>query len=383
MPSHGPNNFANPPSKNRMTAIAPAKKSFVTGRLWPTAAALLWLATVPAAAQTDGYTAVVYGSTIHLSDYTGPGGAVTVPSVVEGLPVSTLEAGTFPTGVTSVLVPASVTEMDGAFDGCTTLTTITVDAQNPNYTSTGGVLFDKQQALLVEYPEAGLRKYDIPNTVTAIGDFAFVGCSSLNSVTIPSSVTSIGLYSFQQCSALISVTIPSSVTSIGEAAFTECTNLSNVFFLGNAPAIAGNAFTYVATNFTVSYYNGATGFTSPFWIDSPGGDGFTSVNLGNPPIDAFGGVSAGSNLNYSSWFGYYTIGTYPLVYQYYLGYEYAFPTNSGVYLYDYPSGHFWYTQSSYFHFVYDFSLNTFLYYYEANTPHRHFYDFGTSAVITL
>jgi len=98
--------------------------------------------------------------------------------------------------------------------------------------------------------------------------------------------------------------------------------------------------------------------------------------------DAFGGNSAGAGLNYSSWFGYYTTGSYPLVYEYYLGYEYAFPSGNGVYLYDYASGHFWYTQASYFPFVYDFTLNAFLYYYNANTPNRHFYNFGTGQVVS-
>ena len=101
-----------------------------------------------------------------------------------------------------------------------------------------------------------------------------------------------------------------------------------------------------------------------------------------PPLDAFGGVVTGVDLKRSAWFGHYSYSTYPLVYEYYLGYEYTFPTNGGVYLYDYSSGHFWYTQSSYFPFIYDFGLNAFLYYYQANTPHRHFYDFGTNAIIS-
>jgi len=100
--------------------------------------------------------------------------------------------------------------------------------------------------------------------------------------------------------------------------------------------------------------------------------------------DVFDGSSAGGTLQSSPWFGYYDNSSYPLVYQYYLGYEYAFDAgNGGVDLYDYATGHFWYTQASYFPYIYDFSLNTFLYYYQANTPHRHFYDFATSQVITL
>jgi len=101
------------------------------------------------------------------------------------------------------------------------------------------------------------------------------------------------------------------------------------------------------------------------------------------PLDLFSGVVTGTNLKRSPWFGHYTYNAYPLVYEYNLGYEYTFDAGGGgVYLYDYSSGHFWYTQASYFPFVYDFTLQAFLYYYNVNTPHRHFYDFNTSTIIT-
>jgi len=110
------------------------------------------------------------------------------------------------------------------------------------------------------------------------------------------------------------------------------------------------------------------------------GDGTVfRVNLAVDPLD---GSPQGNGINYSPWFGYYLSGSYPLVYQYYLGYEYVYPTNTGATLYDYASGHFWYTDSSYFPNIYDYTLNTFLYYYSANTPHRHFYDYNTGKVIT-
>ena len=70
----------------------------------------------------------------------------------------------------------------------------------------------------------------IPDSVTAIGSYAFRNCSSLTSVTIPDSVTSIGDDAFRGCSSLTSVTIPDSVTSIGKYAFEDCSSLTSVTF---------------------------------------------------------------------------------------------------------------------------------------------------------
>jgi len=106
-----------------------------------------------------------------------------------------------------------------------------------------------------------------------------------------------------------------------------------------------------------------------------------TIRAGTAP-DAFNGAVVNGTLKTSSWFGYYTYGSYPLVYEYYLGYEYVYPTNGGATLYDYTSGHFWYTQSSYYPTIYDYSLHAFLYYYSANSPHRHFYNYNTGTVIT-
>ena len=92
----------------------------------------------------------------------------------------------------------------GAFNGCTGLTTITVAGDNENYSTDGGILYNKDKTTLICYPAGKIATSfsGFPNTVTAIGDYAFFMQTHLESVTIPSNVTSIGNSAFQNCSAL-------------------------------------------------------------------------------------------------------------------------------------------------------------------------------------
>lgn len=78
-------------------------------------------------------------------------------------------------------------------------------------------------------------------SVTAIGEEAFINCSSVTSVTIPNSMKSIGIRAFQNCTGLLSITIPNSVTSIGASAFYGC-NLASVTIGAGVLSIGDEAF---------------------------------------------------------------------------------------------------------------------------------------------
>lgn len=62
--------------------------------------------------------------------------------------------------------------------------------------------------------------------MTSIGNYAFIWCSGLTSVTIPDSVTDIGDKAFGCCSGLTSVIFGSGTASIGGSVFQECSNCS-------------------------------------------------------------------------------------------------------------------------------------------------------------
>ena len=208
--------------------------------------------------------------------------------------------------LTSVAIPSSVTSIGLLAFDCGSMTSMTVDASNANYCSDDGVLFDKNKTAIIQFPRSrsktayiipgtvksiadeafagsSLTSVTIPEGVSAIGVHAFADCSNLVSVTIPSSVTSIGAMAFAYCDHLNRVTIPSSVSTIGDAAFFSCDGLSFAFYMGNAPATGSQVFDFVASDFSVYFLNGSTGFALPTWhgypaaIMGPMGEGFVQA----------------------------------------------------------------------------------------------------------
>jgi hypothetical protein len=144
---------------------------------------------------------------ITITKYNGSGESVTIPSKIDGKPVTTIgdRAFSYCRSLASITIPDSVTSIgNGAFGSCSSLASVT-----------------------------------IPNSVTSIGEMAFFNCASLASVTIPDSVTSIRGWAFSFCSSLDSVTIPDSVTSIGYRAFASCTSLASVTCLAVKPPTMG------------------------------------------------------------------------------------------------------------------------------------------------
>jgi len=189
--------------------------------------------------------------------------------------------------LTNITIPASVTNMFDAFGSCANLTAITVDTNNPVYSSLNGVVFDKRQGTLIQYPGGLGGSYTIPNSVTSIGGVAFAGCASLTNVMIPNSVTTMGEGAFVECTSLTSVTIPRSVTSIANSAFSGCTSLksvtipdsvtsiasyafvdcislTNVYFTSNAPSPIYDSTVFSYDPATVYYLPGTTGWGATF-----------------------------------------------------------------------------------------------------------------------
>ena len=300
---------------------------------------------------------VEHDTTIEITDYPeNANGDLIIPSEIVGKPVTTIgpEAFWACRNLTSVTIPNSVTSIgDFAFWNCTSLTAITVDAANPAYSSVDGVLFDKDQTTLIQWPGGRAGAYTIPDSVTSIGIWAFSYCSSLSSVAIPDSVTSIEWRTFQ-----------------------FCTSLTSVYFKGGSPDPGSSVFEGV-DDATVYYLAGTTGWAATY------GDRPTEV-ISVLPDPLIGGtpVDAPKSWFLSEWFGiYYTYTDSHWLSHDEHGFIYRYPesTNANLYFYDYAMGVWWWTNRETYPFIHRFSDGVWLWYLEGSSGPRWFYNLGTES----
>ena len=208
-------------------------------------------------------------------------GSITIPNTVTSIGNHAFYNCSKLTGI--VTIPNSVKSIGvNPFAGCSKLTEINVVADNPNYISIDGILYNKSKNRLIGCPAGKIGSITIPNSVTSIGNYAFYDCSSLTgSLTIPNSVTSIGEWAFCRCTRLTgTLSIPNSVTSIGRCAFLNCTRLTGTLTIPNSvTSIGDNAF-YGCTGLTgtLTIPNSVTSIEHDAFY---GCTGLTSVTIPN------------------------------------------------------------------------------------------------------
>lgn len=248
------------------------------------------------------FTYTTSGGEATITGYTGAGGAVTIPSTIDGLPVTRIgnsafyclsgpSSVTIPQGVvsigtsafaacpnlTTVTLPTTMTSIgdrafyycaklttanlpqglltlgNGVFEDCPALKGITVPA---SVTTMGTGMFKRCKALETAHILASvsgisegtlqdctaLTTVTLPSGLTSLPNYLFYNCSKLPTVTIPSGATSIGYSAFQNCTALSSITLPAAVATIGDRAFLNCTSLANVAFNGPVETVGFEAF---------------------------------------------------------------------------------------------------------------------------------------------
>jgi hypothetical protein len=219
---------------------------------------------------SSDFTYTITNETVTITRYNGPGGSVTIPDAIMGMPVTSIGSYAFTTTIaTSVTIPSSVTSIgehafdsssvsgitignnvnnigNYAFASCIQLTSITI----PNsVTNIGSYAFSSC---------IRMTSVAIGNSVARIGDFAFYNCK-LNSVAIPGSVTNIGNSTFNYCSSLTNITIPNSVTSIGAGAFSSCLFLPAIIIPDSVTSLSSSVFSNCTSLANVAIGNRVTG----------------------------------------------------------------------------------------------------------------------------
>lgn len=235
-----------------------------------------------------------------IKKYNGNDTVVVIPPTISSWPVTKIGEDAFQdnTTITSVTIPASVTEIgSNAFAGCTNLTSVnyigdwsklTIQSGNPAVEdAVNAQLFDfeftpdntavivnnykcKGTAADVTIPsrykgkpvtmidhaafhDSAVTSVTIPDSVTAIPDYAFGFCSQLTNISIPNSVTFIGFSAFNSCTSLKSITLPSSLSTIQSYAFYNCGNLKTIRIPVSVTSIGNYAFDVCPSLMTVTY----------------------------------------------------------------------------------------------------------------------------------
>jgi hypothetical protein len=232
----------------------------------------------------------------------------------ENLTEITMNAFTDCTSLTEVSISKNVTDIgEDAFRNCTSLTAINVDAENPNYVSIDGVLFNKEVTELITFPDGKSGDYVIPDTVTKLSEYAFYNCSAITSLVIPDSVTDVSYYFISKCPMLTSITIGSGISKdevyfeFGNYHLNTCPSLTEINVSEDNPNFASLDGIMFSKDFTeiVSYPAGrAGGYVIPDNITVIGRNAFadctllTDIKIGSDVTTIYTGAFAGcSSLN--------------------------------------------------------------------------------------
>ena len=169
-----------------------------------TLAAITIVSPVVSAQRYGDYEYTVTDGKATITKYHGSDVDVVIPASLDGVPVTNIDLESFKdqSRIKSVKIPEGVTEISeyvpmsgkysGAFEGCKSLTSIS-----------------------------------LPGTVLNIYRRAFYDCSSLEEANLNYGLLLIGTNAFYNC-ALTSIVIPNSVTELGEYIFVGC-SLASIF----------------------------------------------------------------------------------------------------------------------------------------------------------
>lgn len=231
------------------------------------------------------------------------------------------------TSLTSFTIPDGVTQLKGTFQNCSQLASISIPSsvnilqENAfNGVSNGcQLIFDSTGSSMGYYNSNAMPQgsYKVKITGTGIprtdlGESIFN--SYLSEVTLANTVTAIPQKAFQGCSALTKVTIEntpaaSSLAAIGASAFYGCTSLQTINIPGTVNAIGSSAFGQAGSgNLTITFDGGQNQImTNTSSIDTGGTEYKVVLKQGVPKAGSSSIFATDSNLREVVYAGGYTL----------------------------------------------------------------------------
>jgi hypothetical protein len=168
--------------------------------------------------------------------------------------------------------------------------------------------------------------------------------------------------------------------------------------VGPNPVPAGGSLQYAVPDNVGSARTGNLILQSTMCNATLGGQilSVTQPGFAQPPAFFTGEVSLGTGVYYLQFpdgdpFGYYNFPSSSILFHYDMGFESFIPgAASDMYLYDFTSGHWWYTSTTLFPDLYDFTLNAWIYYFpdtknpgHYTTNPRYFSNLTAGTIFTM
>lgn len=203
---------------------------------------------------------VLEDGTAEITNYSGIGGEVTVPNVLDGHTVSSIGSMAFMncTALTCVTIGDGITTIKMlAFYNCTNLSAINIaDSVIKIYYNAfdgtaylgnednwdGDVLYIGNH--LIKAKESIAGAYKVKDGTVCVAGHSFQYCESMTAIEFPDSLKGIGDMAFYHCYGLTSLEIPDSVVFLGESAFSDCSNIASATLSKNIKSINASLFSY-------------------------------------------------------------------------------------------------------------------------------------------
>ena len=172
------------------------------------------------------YSVVAIGHSAFINDYNL--NSITLPNSIKTID----ESAFLKLPITTLDIPSSVDTIgDYAFYGCTNLETIKL--ANTSIKRIGKGTFLECWAL---------SSLSFPESLEEIDESAFAGCKSIQTIELPNNLKSIGFGAFGSCENLTSIKVPISVLSIGGCAFQSCSKLEFAVLPNSLDSIGSYVF---------------------------------------------------------------------------------------------------------------------------------------------